>query len=128
MTASNKMIFKLVSEYKMTYDELRLLGYVRESDISAHVQKENDDRMQRYFKVLNMYKERKELNYIMDVNELAINGHDIMNILNVNSGEIIKTIKNDLFQLCFYNPAMNNRDTLTDFLINHPNRYINEEE
>lgn len=128
MKPSNKMIFKLVSEYKMSYDELRLLGYVRESDISAHNQKENDDRMQRYFKVLNMYKERQELNYIMDVNELAINGHDIMNILNVNSGEIIKTIKNDLFQLCFYNPAMNNRDTLTDFLINHPNRYINEEE
>jgi len=128
MTPSNKMLLKIISEYEYNYDDLQLLGYIRESDIMAHVKRENDDRMQRYFKVLKMYRERKESGAIMTIDELAINGKDIMNILNINSGEIIGKIKEDLYQLCFYNPAMNNRDTLTDFLINHPNRYINEEE
>ena len=128
MTPSNKMLLKIISEYEYDYDDLQLLGYIRESDIMAHIKRENDDRMQRYFKVLKMYRERKESGAIMTINELAINGKDIMNILNINSGEIIGKIKEDLYQLCFYNPAMNNRDTLTDFLINHPNRYINEEE
>ena len=92
------------------------MGYLRECDISAHVKRENDDRMDRYYKVLKMYEQKTETDGIMTENDLAISGNDIMRVLYLKPCKLVGEIKHDLYQLVFMNPSMNVRDTLIDYL------------
>jgi tRNA nucleotidyltransferase (CCA-adding enzyme) len=111
-----KTLLTLIDDYQISLNEFKLMGYLRECDISAHVKRENDDRMDRYYKVLKMYEQKTETDGIMTENDLAISGNDIMRVLYLKPCKLVGEIKHDLYQLVFMNPSMNDRDTLIDYL------------
>lgn len=111
-----KLLLKIIDDYGFSLDEFRLLGFLRECDISAHVKKENDDRMERYGKMLAMYEQKTETDRIFTENDLAIDGNDIMSVLYLKPCKLVGEIKHDLYQLVFLNPSMNDRGTLLDYL------------
>ena len=124
---TRKTLFKVVNDFNMSLYEFKLLGYIREADIFAHVKRDDDDRMPNYFKVLNMYKQKLKRDKMFKVEDLVINGKDIMDIYGLKQGKIIGTIKNDLFNMCFYKPSLNTKEYLIDYLKKNKEKYFPEE-
>ena len=50
------------------------------------------------------------------MNNLAIDGNDIMNILNISQGPEIGRIKKELYEMCFNNVSLNTREFLIEYL------------
>jgi len=72
----------------------------------------------------NLYTLRENVNKVLnekpvlDVNSLALNGNDIMEILNIKPGPEIKEIKENLFQFVLEDPNKNNKEDLIHILKN----------
>ncbi len=56
----------------------------------------------------------EQLNQPMDVRDLAIDGHDLMEELGLKPGKQIGEILNQLFEEVLENPELNNRETLLE--------------
>lgn len=63
---------------------------------------------------LEEMKERihEQLHQPMQINELAVDGHDVMEILSVRPGPVIGTILNELFEQVLDDPSLNTREIL----------------
>lgn len=123
---TRKMLLKICNSWNMSLYEYKLLGYIREADISAHVKKENDDRMERYFKLLTMYKQKAKYDKLFSASDLKINGEDIMKAYNIPSGQLVGTIKRDLYEMCFLKPSLNTREYLFAYLEENREKYLDK--
>jgi len=128
MHPTRKMLFKVINDFQLSLYEFNLLGFIKEADISAHIQKENDDRMKRYFKLLNMYKQKAKTDKLFSMDQLAIGGKEIIEIYSIKPSKLVGEIKQDLFKMCFTKPSLNNAEYLKQYLINNKEKYIHEGE
>ena len=54
----------------------------------------------------------------IDIKDLAVNGHDVVQILQIQSGPAVGDILRRLYQEVLNDPALNDKETLIDFLRN----------
>ncbi len=116
MSVKRHTLYKIINDCQLSLFEFKLLGFIKEADISAHVVPENDDRMERYFKLLQMYKQKANTDKLFKIEQLVLTGNDIMKICGIGPGPMVGKIKQDLFDMCFYKPTLNNVETLTKYL------------
>jgi len=50
------------------------------------------------------------------IKDLEVNGHDVMNILNISSGPKVGKILKSLFEIVLENPELNERDYLINLI------------
>ena len=128
MTVKRHTLYKIINEYQLSLFEFKLLGFIKEADISAHVKVENDDRLERYFKLLEMYKQKANTDKLFKMEQLVLSGQDIMDLYGIGPGPLVGKIKQDLFDMCFYKPSLNNKETLTEYLKENYCKYIDPKE
>ena len=111
-----RSLLTIVDTLNFSYDEFRLLGYIKEADLSAHNITKEDNRVSNYLKLLKMYEQKLKDDKIFKESDLAITGDDIMKLLHIPPGQLVGEIKRDLFELVFLNPSMNDKETLLEYL------------
>ncbi len=65
---------------------------------------------------LEEFKDRmiEQLNQPLDVTDLALNGHDLMEALNLKPGPILGKLLHELFEMVLENPELNTKETLIE--------------
>ena len=63
---------------------------------------------------------------IKDIKELEISGNEIITVLNIKQGDIIKKIQNILIGLILNGKLNNNKDDLVCYIINNKRLWLNE--
>ena len=128
LTVKRHTLYKIINECQLSLFEFKLLGFIKEADISAHVTVSDDDRMERYFKLLQMYKQKANTDKLFKMEQLVLTGEDIMKFYGIGPGPIVGQIKKDLFDMCFYKPTLNNKETLTNYLKDNYCKYFGPKE
>ena len=111
-----------VNKYKLSAHDIFLLKFIRIGDIKAHkkIIENNTLNLEKQIENINIfynyYVSEFKNKKIFSMNNLAIDGNDIMNILNISQGPEIGRIKKELYEMCFNNVSLNTREFLIEYL------------
>lgn len=87
---------------------------LRIADRTANLAKEPHSRAEIKQMVMSLYNVINEPAAAFSLKDLAINGHDIMQVTGASPGPIIKVVLNYLFEAVLENPELNTREELLE--------------
>lgn len=104
---------------KLSEKQFKRLLDVRMADILAHAQGTQESRIERCTSLRKIAKEIIAQDQCFKLKDLAVNGHDVMESLNLNSGKEVGDILNEILNLVIDGELNNTRDCIIHHITNN---------
>ena len=90
---------------------------VKLADIHGHAHDMQEAKFRNMDSVMCLYEEIKNYKEPFSVKDLAINGNDVMTVLNITPSKKVGEVLNSLLEMVVENPELNNREALLNIIM-----------